>query len=80
MFPVAFTSIYPTMEKFFTTVFNFDKLIFVHVLNIRFICDDKIYLLTYKKDDRSLKLIFDTLLDHCPDLRPNLKAVVADGE
>ena len=37
-------------------------------------------ILTYKKDDRSLKLIFDTLLDHYPDLRPNLKALGADGE
>ena len=30
-----------------TTIFNFNEFIFVYVINIRFICDDEIYLLTY---------------------------------
>ena len=34
------------MEKFFTAVFNFKEFIFVYVVNIRFICDGEIYLLT----------------------------------
>ena len=35
------------MENFFNTVFNFNEFIFVYVVNIRFICDGEIYLLTY---------------------------------
>ena len=35
------------MENFFSTVLNFSKFIFVYVVNIRFICDGEIYLLTY---------------------------------
>ena len=31
----------------FTTIFNFNEFIFVYVVNIRFICDGEIYLLTY---------------------------------
>ena len=30
-----------------TTIFNFDEFIFVYVINVRFICHDEIYLLTY---------------------------------
>ena len=30
-----------------TTIFNFNEFIFVYVINIRFICDDEIYLLIY---------------------------------
>ena len=34
------------MEKLFTTIFNFDEFIFVYDdVNIRLICDGKIYLL-----------------------------------
>ena len=36
------------MENFFSTVLNFNKFIFVYVVNIRFICDGEIYLLTFK--------------------------------
>ena len=35
------------MENFFTTIFNFNEFIFVNVVNIIFICDGEIYLLTY---------------------------------
>ena len=35
------------MENVFTTIFNFDEFIFAYVVNIRFICDGEIYLLTY---------------------------------
>ena len=34
------------MESFFNIVFNFNEFIFVYVVNIRFICDGEIYLLT----------------------------------
>ena len=34
--------------EFFTTVFNFDDFVFLYVVNIRFICDGKIYLLTFE--------------------------------
>ena len=34
------------MKNFFTTIFNFNEFIFVYVVNIRFICDGEIYLLT----------------------------------
>ena len=34
-------------ENFFATIFNFNEFIFVNVVNIRFICDGEIYLLTY---------------------------------
>ena len=33
------------MENFFTTIFNFNEFILVCVVNIRFICNDEIYLL-----------------------------------
>ena len=36
------------MEKIFTKIFNFDEFIFLYVVNIRFICDGEIYLLTYR--------------------------------
>ena len=36
------------MENFSNTVFNFKEFLFVYVVNVRFICDGKIYLLTYK--------------------------------
>ena len=43
------------MEKFFTTVFNFNEIIFIYiVVNIIFICDSKIYLFVipvFKKGD-----------------------------
>ena len=35
------------MENFFTTIFSFNEFIFVYVVNIRFICDGEIYVLTY---------------------------------
>ena len=35
------------MEKFFTTGFNFNEFIFVYVVNIRFIYDGEIQLLTH---------------------------------
>ena len=35
------------MENFFTTIFNFNEFIFVHVVNITFICAGEICLLTY---------------------------------
>ena len=35
------------MENFFTTIFNFNEFVFAYVVIIRFICDGKIYLLTY---------------------------------
>ena len=38
------------MENFFNTIFNFNEFVFVYVANIRFICDGKIYLLTYAFD------------------------------
>ena len=34
------------MEKFFTTVLNYNEFVFVHNVNIRFICYVEIYLLT----------------------------------
>ena len=34
------------MENVSTTIFNFDEFIFAYVVNIRFICDGEIYLLT----------------------------------
>ena len=34
------------MENFFNTIFNFNEFIFVYVVNIRFICDGEICLLT----------------------------------
>ena len=34
------------MENVFTTIFNFDEFVFAYVVNIRFICDGEIYLLT----------------------------------
>ena len=37
------------MEDFFTTTFNFNEFIFVYIVNIRFICDGEIYLLTYRQ-------------------------------
>ena len=33
--------------ELFTTIFNFNEFIFAYVVNIRFICDGEIYLLTY---------------------------------
>ena len=38
------------MENFFNTIFNFNEFVFVYIANIRFICDGKIYLLTYAFD------------------------------
>ena len=35
------------LENFLTTIFNFNEFIFVYVVNIIFICDGEIYLLTY---------------------------------
>ena len=35
------------MRKYFTTVFNLIEFILVYVVNIRFVCDGEIYLLTY---------------------------------
>ena len=34
------------MEKFFTKIFNFNEF-YLFIVNIRFICDGEIYLLTY---------------------------------
>ena len=34
------------MENFFTTIFNFNEYLFVYVVNIRLICDDRIYFCT----------------------------------
>ena len=33
-------------EELFITIFNFNEFLFVYIVNIRFICDGKIYLLT----------------------------------
>ena len=43
-FVLSLTSLH--MENFFTTIFNFNEFLFVYVVNIRFICDGGIYLLT----------------------------------
>ena len=40
-------NVWSLMEKFFTTGFNFSEFIFVYVVNIRFIYDDEIQLLTH---------------------------------
>ena len=37
-------------------------------------------LICHKKNQRSVKLLCDTLLDQCPGLGPNLKVLGADGE
>ena len=37
-------------------------------------------LICHKKNERSVKLLCDTLLDHCPGLGPNLKVLGAYGE
>ena len=37
-------------------------------------------LICLKKDNRSVKLLCDTLLDHGPDVGPNSKFLGADGE
>ena len=37
-------------------------------------------LICHKKDERSVKLLCDTLLDHCPGSGPNLQVLGADGE
>ena len=37
-------------------------------------------LICHKKDERSVKLLCDTLLDHSPGLGPNLNVLGADGE
>ena len=34
----------------------------------------------HEKDERYVKLLYDTLLDHCSGLGPNLKVLGADGE
>ena len=39
------------MEMCFTTVFYFNEFIFVYVVNIIFICDGEIYLLTYHQSN-----------------------------
>ena len=36
------------LNKVFKTILNFNEFIFVYVVNIRFIFDGEIYLLTYK--------------------------------
>ena len=37
----------PSHVTTITTIFNFNELIFVYVINIGFTCDGEIYLLTY---------------------------------
>ena len=34
----------------------------------------------HEKDERYVKLLYDTLLDHCSGLGPNLKVLGADGK
>ena len=40
-----------------TKIFNFNEFIFVYVINIRFICDDEIYLLTYLLTSQARSLL-----------------------
>ena len=42
----VFPAIAPCGEPF-STIFNFNEFVFVCIVNIRFMCDDEIYLLTY---------------------------------
>ena len=35
------------LENFFTTIFNFNEFMFVYVVNVVFICDGEIYLVSY---------------------------------